>query len=199
MKTSKLLLRGALALLAITSLLSSCKNAKPAIQTDPPAEENALTKIFLPTAPAGAVAISQAIIAPKPGEAITISGEIMGSLNPFIDGRAMLVLGDPTKLTPCNRMPGDACATPWDTCCDDHDIIASSIATIQILDEDGSPLKTGLKGFQGIKELAFLTVTGTIAEGSNPKNLLINATGIHVAKESPFKDAPPVAAAEIPE
>jgi len=199
MKTSKLLLRGALALLTITSLLSSCKNAKPAIQTDPPAEENALTKIFLPTAPADAVAISLALTTAKPGETITISGEIMGSSNPFIDGRAMLVLGDPTKLTPCNRMPGDACETPWDTCCDDPDVVASSIATIQILDEDGSPLKIGLKGLQGIKELSFLTITGTVAEGSNEKNLLVNATGIHVAVESPFKDAPPVASATIPE
>jgi len=199
MNTKKQLLRGALGLLTITSLLTSCKDTEPAVQSDPPAEADALTSVFLPTAPDGAVAISDAIIAPKLGEAITISGEIMGAMNPFIEGRAMLVLGDPTKITPCNRRPGDGCETPWDTCCDMSEVIAQSIATIQIVDEDGRPLETGLKGLHGIKELSFLTVTGTIAEGSNPKNLLINATGIHVAKESPFKDAPPVAAATIPE
>ena len=71
----------------------------------------------------------------------------------------MLVLGDPTKLTPCNRKPGGAYETPWDTCCDMSDVVAQSIATIQIIDEDGRPLKTGLKGLHGIKEHRMVMVT----------------------------------------
>ena len=116
-------------------------------------------------------------------------------MQPFaVEYRGMVMLGDPTKMTPCNRIPGDECPTPWDVCCDDPAVIKKSISTVQFLDENGKVIKTGLKGYQGIKELSFLTVKGTIAEQSNPENLLINASAFHVAEQSPFKDAKPVEA-----
>jgi len=104
----------------------------------------------------------------------------MGRKEPFIDGRALVVLGDPAVITSCDLRPGDNCPTPWDVCCDDHGDIKASTATIQILDSNGKPLKQGLKGVSGIKELSNIIVTGTIAEGSNTDNLLVNATGIFV-------------------
>ena len=179
---------GALAMLA----LASCGDKETSGEPVAPVDTGELAEVFLKETPAGAVNISEARKDPTPGRTVTISGEVMGSLNPIIEGRALVMIGDPTKLTPCNRIPGDACETPWDVCCDDPEVIKTSIATVQVLDAEGKPLKEGLRGLSGLKELSFLTVTGTVAEGSNADNFLVNATGIHVAKESPFKNAPPV-------
>ncbi len=86
-----------------------------------------------------------------------------------------------SAISSCNRLHGDSCSTPWDVCCDDPDVIQASIATIQVVDADGKLHKSGLKGLGGIKELSQLVVQGTIADGSGPDNLIINATGIHIA------------------
>jgi hypothetical protein len=158
-------------------------------------DQSILDSFALAKAPENALQISEVFKDPSPGKKVVLSGEVMGRMDPFIKGRAMVTLGDPTKITPCNRIPGDSCETPWDVCCDDPEVIKKSIATIQILNQDGRVLKAGLKGYKGIKELSFLTVVGTIAKGSNANNLLIDASAFHVAKVSPYKDAAPVSAA----
>ncbi len=178
--------------------LSACQKEDTNKQTEavaPAVDTSVFDSHYLDTAPSDAQQIS-AIFAGKiqPGTDVVISGEIMGKRAPLIEGRAMFLLGDPTKMTPCNRIPGDGCKTPWDACCDPAAMKRTAMATIQLLDEDGSVIKTGLKGYRGIAEQSFITVKGTIAEGSNEENLLINATGFHAAKESPYKDAEPVSA-----
>ena len=94
---------------------------------------------------------------------------------------SLLTLGDPARITSCDLIPGDECTTPWDVCCADPDVVTASVATIQVLDEQGKPLKSGLRGLGGLQELSSLIVVGEVAEGSNEKNFLVNATGIHVA------------------
>ena len=89
-------------------------------------------------------------------------------------------MGDPSKMTTCNLRPGDGCATPWDVCCDDHKVIKDNIVTVQILDQSGAPIKAGLKGLAGIKEMSALTITGVVDKSSNEKNMIVNATGIFV-------------------
>ena len=181
----------AIALLGI--LLSSCQEKENPVAA-PPSDKATLQAVFVNSPPPDALQINEARKDPTPGRQITLSGEIMGNKHPLVDNRAILTLGDPTVITPCNRRPDDLCKTPWDVCCDDKDDIKRSIATIQVLDARGKVLKQGFRGINGIKELTYLTITGTIAEGSNPDNLLVNATAIHVAAESPYKDSPPVAA-----
>ena len=151
-----------------------------------------LDSYYTNEAPDEARQISEVFKDPSPGREVVVAGEVMGRLKPFVDDYAMVLLGDPTKVTPCNRRPGDDCPTPWDNCCDDPAVLKTSIATVQIVDEAGKVLKTSLKGYQGLKELSYVTVKGTIAEGSNPQNLVINAKSFHIAKESPYKDAKPV-------
>ena len=111
---------------------------------------------------------------------MTFTGHVIGSDPVFMDGRAVMIMGDPKKLTSCNLRPGDECETPWDVCCDDHDVITASILTVQVVDDAGKPLKTGLKGLGGMKELSALTIIGKVADKSNESNMLINATGIFV-------------------
>ena len=104
----------------------------------------------------------------------------MGNDNPIIQSRALLTLGDPTRIDSCDLKPGDECPTPWDVCCADPDVVRASIATIQVLDEHGKPVKAGLRGVGGLQELSNLIVVGEVAQGSNADNFLVNATGIHV-------------------
>ena len=149
-----------------------------------------LTSILLPEIPEGAVSITEARQKPAPGTKVTLSGKVMGNENPIIQSRALLTLGDPARITSCDLIPGDECPTPWDVCCDDPDMVTASIATIQVLDEQGRPLKAGLRGLGGLKELSSLIVVGEVAEGSHENNFLVNATGIHVVMAEATKDNP---------
>ena len=159
-------------LLVTASFLSSCNKEEVATETT----VSPLDAFLVSEAPADAQQISKVFEDPVPGKEVVLSGEIMGQTEPFADGYAIVTLGDPTKITPCNRIPGDGCPTPWDNCCDDRAVVKKSITTIQFLDKEGKVIKTGLKGYQGIKELSFLTVKGKIADQSNAENLLINAS-----------------------
>lgn len=174
-----------LRILSLTSmfaaaLLTSCEKkaetqatATPAIPLDP---------YFTNTAPADPQPISTIRTTAKPGEQVTISGLVMGREKPFVDGRAAFVLGDPSKITPCNKMPGeDHCKTPWDACCDAPEAKREGTATIQILGADQRVLKQSLKGEHGLKELSTVTLTGTVDKSSTAEALVINATSLHVS------------------
>lgn len=114
----------------------------------------------------------------KPGDTITVTGWVMGNMNPFVEGRAAFILGDPKVVTACNVRPDDHCSTPWDVCCDDPADIKRATASIQIVDADGRVLKEGIEGVEGIEKLSKLLVTGTVAEGSSEDSLVINASAI---------------------
>lgn len=163
-------------------LLVSCDKKKTAItaNTDVAAQTQsaALTAVFA-AAPAGEPkAIHRIRATAKPGDEITVRGKIMGNANPFVDGRAAFILGDPEVLTACNERPGDNCDTPWDNCCDSPEDKKRGTATLQIVDANGRVLKEPLEGVAGIKKLANLTVTGIVAEGSSRDLLIINAKAI---------------------
>ena len=147
--------------------------ATPAIPLDP---------YFTPTAPPNPQAISLVRSTAKPGDQVTISGVVMGREEPFVDGRAAFVLGDPAKITPCNKMPGeDHCKTPWDACCDTPEAKREGTATIQILGTDQRVLKQSIKGAHGLKELSTVTLTGTVDKASTAEAFVINATALHVS------------------
>ena len=171
-------------LIATSVFLVSC-NAKKA-ETPPaatPAKPSAALEKVLSAVPTGTprgIAASRDSL--KPGDEVTLSGRIMGTKSPFVDGRAVFVLGDPEVLTPCNEKPGDNCETPWDTCCDSPEDKKKGTASIQIVGEDGRVLKEGLEGIAGIEKLATLTVSGKVADGSNPDLLIVNATALQVRK-----------------
>ena len=95
----------------LTLLITAC-NEKDADTSNESTTTSALDSFYTDEAPDGAKQISEVFSDPTPGQEIVLAGEIMGRMQPFIDGRAMVVLGDPTKITPCNRIPGDECPTP---------------------------------------------------------------------------------------
>jgi hypothetical protein len=159
-------------------LFTACgKNDVPQVTVESAPE---LEAFFTPTAPADAMQIHIARESAQPGSEITLTGRVMGRAKPFVDGRAALVLGDRTILTPCNEKPDDACATPWDVCCDSAEDKRKGTATIQIVGADGRVISQSLRGMHGLVELSTVTVHGTVAEGSSDEALIVNASAIHV-------------------
>jgi len=174
-----------IAALGLAVTFSSCSDDKQKTSAD--AEMNqqdkelaSLTAILLSEEPANAIDIADMRKTATPGDPVVFTGKAIGGRDIFMEKRAVMTLGDSNHITSCDLIEGDNCATPWDVCCDDPDVIKASIVTVQIADKDGKPLKTTLKGLGGIKELSKVIVTGQVAKGSNKDNMIINATGIYV-------------------
>jgi len=170
--------------LGLAFVMAACSDDKETKKQDS-APKAPLEQVVLDAAPANPIQISELRKSAKPGDTVTFTGEVIGSYDVFMDGRAVMIMGDPHKITPCNRISGDECETPWDVCCDDPDVITASIVTVQVVDESGKPLKSGLKGIGGVAELSAVTVTGKVAKSSNDKNMIINATGLFVHPGGP--------------
>jgi len=169
--------------IATAALLASCgKQETTATAPTPSAPSTALSAV-LAAAPTGEPKPIHLIRATaKPGDDITVSGKIMGNEKPFVDGRSAFILGDPEVLTACNEDPADKCTTPWDNCCDSPEDKKRGIATIQIVGADGRVLKESIEGAGGLVNLAAVTVSGKVAEGSSGDALIINAQAIRTGK-----------------
>lgn len=159
--------------------LAACEEKSVDTFATPVAETSAALSAVFATPPMGEPqAIHLVRTSAKAGDKITLSGRIMGHAQPFVEGRAAFILGDPAVLTACSDTPGDNCDTPWDTCCDSPEDKMRGIATIQIVGDDGRVLKESLEGAGGLEKLATVTVTGTVADGSSPDLLIVNALAI---------------------
>ena len=172
---------------AAALLLVGCGKNNAQVEQDPapapvdPAQATALAAVVGQSVPE---AEQMAIPAIKPtaevGQSITLEGKVMGTAEPFVNNRAVMIIGDEKTITSCDLIPEDECETPWDVCCDDPDTIQAGTATIQVVGEDGKPLQTGLKGVSGLTELSRVRVSGIVAEGSTPELLIVNAGAIEV-------------------
>ncbi len=165
--------------LATAVLLASCGKKEATVTAPTVSAPSAALSAVLAAAPKGETKSIHLIrTTAKPGDEITISGKIMGNEKPFVEGRAAFILGDPEVLTPCNANPDDKCSTPWDACCDSPEDKKRGIATIQIVGADGRVLKETVEGIGGLENLATVTVSGKVAEGSSPDALIISAAAI---------------------
>jgi hypothetical protein len=169
-------------LIASAVLLISCgeKSTQSTAEVSVKEPSPALAVVLATTPTGNATSITAIRSTAKPGDEITVSGLIMGSTKPFVDGRAAFILGDPEVLTPCNKIPGDECETPWDVCCDSPEDKKRATATIQIVGTDGRVLKESIEGVGGLTNLAKVTVSGKVAEGSSADLLIVNASAVGV-------------------
>jgi hypothetical protein len=170
-------------LIASAVLLVSCgeKSTQTTAEVSVSEPSPALAAVLAASPTGDAASIAAIRSTAKPGDEITISGRIMGSKKPFVDGRAAFILGDPDVLTACNEVPGDECETPWDTCCDSPEDKKRATATIQIVGADGRVLKEPIEGVGGLQNLSKVTVSGKVAEGSSADLLIVNASAIRAA------------------
>jgi len=118
----------------------------------------------------------------KAGDKVTVEGKVIGSKHPFIDGRALFVIGDPEKLKSCDLRPEDDCKTPWDVCCESTKDITAGTLSVQVVDADGKIVKTGLKGVNGLDNLSQVVIQGTVAENSTETAMTVTAEKIFIKK-----------------
>lgn len=163
--------------IASVGLLSAC--GRPDAVTQQPGATLDLA-VFTETAPVGSVTpIPEARQRYQPGDEVVLEGLIMGAPSPFVEGRAMFVLGDQTTLTHCRAL-GHGCPRPWDLCCEPVAKRQAGTASIQVVDDDGNVLPIGLKGSNGLTELSHVKVVGTVARMSTPESFIVNAESIFV-------------------
>ncbi|WDE97556.1 hypothetical protein PQO03_17150 [Lentisphaera profundi] len=116
----------------------------------------------------------------KAGDEVLISGKIIGAHSVFVENRASFIIGDHNILTSCDLHEGDNCQAPWDVCCEESKDIAANTLSIQLVDDSGMILKTGLKGKNGLKELSLVTIKGSVSPQSSEAAMIINATAIQL-------------------
>lgn len=138
--------------------------------------------LFTTSAPADAKPLIEVKPDAKPGDAIVFEARVGGRVDPFIENRAVFFVTDASILS-CDQLHGDACKTPWDYCCEPKDNLLRHMATVQIVGDDGQPLKLSLSDEHGLAPLKTICVTGTVDQADASGTLVVNAESIHV-KES---------------
>lgn len=171
-----------LTLLAAASLFAACgeseKSSANVAPAAPPSPE--IAAVLSETAPAGAVSVVEARKSAQAGAKITVEGIVAGTMSPFAEGFASVVLGDAAMQT-CDKIPGDECPTPWDACCADPDVLKGQRLTLQVSDAGGRPVAQSLKGISGLAEMDHVVAEGTVAASSTAENLVINVSRLHRA------------------
>ena len=168
---------------ALIMTLSACgdqtNTAEPALAvSETPAQINTLTQIIASQKPTDAISITTAKAQLKAGQPITIKGRIGGRVDPFISGRAAMIIADSEAITACDAMDDDHCTTPWDFCCEDKNAVAQATALVQVVDNNGQVVKNDLKGLGGLQPGSYVVVEGTIDQQPASDNLVINAKHI---------------------
>lgn len=167
---------------SLALVLASCSEDQEASDSASAEKQEDLSAILLETAPTDPLEIAEIRKSAQPGETVTFTGELIGDEVIFSDNLAVMRVGDPNKIAPCP--PEEGCKTPWDACCDLPEVKKAAIVSVQVVDENGKVIKTGLKGLGGMQEMGTVTVTGEVAEGSNAERMVVNASGIFVQPKS---------------
>jgi hypothetical protein len=170
--------------LAAILIIAGCGNddqaAAPAAANASAAPAAALpANLVVTEAPAGAQDVTAVKKTAKDGDAVVIRGKIGGGPEPMAKNRALMTILDPSIAT-CDTMPGDACTTPWDACCEASDKIAANSATVQVVDAKGKPLAATLENLAGLKPLSKVTVAGVARRPAGSDSMIVEAKAIHV-------------------
>jgi hypothetical protein len=166
-------------------VLNGCGESAPTDNGgDAPSTESARASIpaglFLDAAPENAQSLGALKQSATIGEEVVFTARIGGRVEPFTEGAAVFLVAD-TDIPTCDELHGDGCPTPWDYCCEPKDNLLANLATVQILDADGRPLKTTAKGVNGLNPQATVTIIGTVSQ-SDGAVFVVDASGIHVSQ-----------------
>ncbi len=113
----------------------------------------------------------------KVGERITFTARVAGRANPFVAGRAMMIVSDPS-LKPCNEREDDQCPTPADLCCETKETLRMNTATVQVVDAKGRVIPVALSGVEGLAALDHVVVEGILVERGDKGGFVVNATRV---------------------
>ena len=113
------------------------------------------------------------------GDEVIFEGRIGGSVDPFVADRAMFLIADSSLLI-CSEIHGDTCKTPWDYCCEPRDSLLANTATVQVVGDDGKPIKVSLRGEHGLVETATVVVKGIVSAKDEAGTFVVDATSLYV-------------------
>lgn len=148
------------------------------------AAENGLpASAWLAEKPEGARPLAEVKQAAAVGDDVVIEAQIGGDKKPYVDGRAVMLVIDPS-LHDCSESGDDGCPTPWDFCCEDRAKKKASLGTVQFVGADGKPLHVSLEGNNGLEPLALVYVVGKVSAKDAEGTFTVDATGIHVVKKA---------------
>jgi hypothetical protein len=136
---------------------------------------------MLSAEPAAGKNVAEARKSAVDADEVVVVGRIGGSTDPWLEGMAAFSIVDPS-LKACNEIPGDACPTPWDYCCEANRKEFSAL--VKVVDENGKVVPTDARKLLALKELDTVVVRGK-AQRDEAGNLTILASGIHVRSANP--------------
>ncbi|MEX2216874.1 MAG: hypothetical protein WD768_22365 [Phycisphaeraceae bacterium] len=136
--------------------------------------------LMLAAAPGDAKNLIDVKATAKEGDVVTIKAVVGGTMKPFVENRAIVQVIDPSQQS-CRDIPGDTCPTPWDYCCVPQEELTKNMATIQVVDAAGQPLKIAFDQAKALKPLDEIIVTGKVGPRPDPNVLVINVTGIYIS------------------
>jgi hypothetical protein len=161
------------ALLVVVGCKEEAEIAKPQ------AAEALPGNLIATSQPTGAVDVSAAKKTAKDGDSVVIKGRIGGQKEPLAANRAIMTVAE-MSLPMCDEIPGDKCPTPWDACCEPTATITAQTVSVQVLDADQHPIKTGLNGISGIAPHKNVIVAGIARMTPGSDAMMIDAKQIYV-------------------
>jgi len=126
-----------------------------------------------------AISVLEARKRNEANQLLVIQGFIGGMVEPFIQSRALFVLGDESIKT-CDKIKGDQCPTPWDACCEDRKKLIDGSVTVRVLDDQGQMLQGTLKNVMGIEAGKIIKVECIVDSQSMPSSMVVNAKRIEL-------------------
>jgi hypothetical protein len=136
--------------------------------------------------PKGAVDVLALRKEVKDKQDVVVVGRIGGRANPWVKGNAVFPIVD-RSLRPCNEIPGDACKTPWDYCCETN--VPKATVLVMFVDDKGKIVKQDPRELFKVKELSTVVVQGK-AKRDKAGNVTVLASGIHIRDEKKASEKP---------
>ena len=160
--------------------LAACGKTDTSNASNLPSSVTVPASLFVTTRPEKALDLLSVKNSAKEGDEVVFLARVGGRAKPFADGFAMFVVADPS-LQSCELMgEEDHCPIPYDYCCEDPQKITKGIATIQVVDAKGTPLRTSLEGVGGLEGSKFLVIDGVVTEKNDEGLFTIDARKIWV-------------------
>jgi len=171
------------AAMLIAGLLAGCSSqstSQPTATADNPAARQPSAegaKYRLAAEPIGAQEVIAVRADSADGDAVVVVGRIGGDVNPWVEGRAAFSLVD-NSVRACSDIPGDACPTPWDYCCE-TDKLKTGKMLVKFVDDGGQLIASDARELLGVGELDTVVIEGKVQK-SEDGNAVLLANGVYV-------------------
>ncbi len=171
--------------LALAGALAACgQSSDPAATTtnasdakNAPTQPGASPDWLLASMPESVADVAVAKQIASEGDEIVLRGVIGGRVDAMSEDSAVFVMMDANVDNPC-LADDDHCPTPWDYCCTPGEQKIANSATVQLVDDDGRPMRLDLRD-HGIGPLDTVVVVGSVAPRPSQQVLTVRATKIH--------------------